>query len=554
MNQKPILILMTATFVASLTNLAFANSEYEQWLRKTQDTFQEYKDKRDKEFTSFLKKQWKEMYLQPEIKKDTTPKPRKAPVLKAPAKIEVKKKAEQVIVHVPEFKPPQVVKPEPQPVITAKAKPKPKPKPVSEPGIPDFKKPVEIAIPEPMAKPVAPVESKKEPVISKIEPEIFIPPVTVAKKPASKLPQGQIINVSFFGSELSFSYDPKMKIRTSSRIDKNMISNFWSNLSRTNYELLQKQFNEQREPLALNDWGYVLLVNKVARAVYPRNPDAASMFTWFFLTKEGYKARIAYDSQGIILLLPSKQVIKQSHFTFAGIRYYPLNLENGTSLKTSRVKTYDGEYPGANSRLNMQILHDLHTGRKAENRTLKFTYRGKKYSVKVNYDSNTVNFLNTYPAMDYDTYFDSQVSQQTGHPLLVQLGKIIDGKSEEEAVNILLRFTQTAFKYKDDISQFGSENYLFPEETLHYPYSDCEDRVFMFAWLVKNLTGLKVVGLKYPGHFSAAVKFHENISGQSVSYQGQKYMMTEPTYKGGRVGQAPPQNKKARPVIAAITG
>ena len=76
----------------------------------------------------------------------------------------------------------------------------------------------------------------------------------------------------------------------------------------------------------------------------------------------------------------------------------------------------------------------------------------------------------------------------------------------------------------------------------------------MFAWLVKNLTGLKVVGLKYPGHFSAAVKFHENISGQSVSYQGQKYMMTEPTYKGGRVGQAPPQNKKARPVIAAITG
>ena len=542
MNKKTIIILMTATFVAFLTNIAFANSEYEQWLRKTQDNFQEYKDKRDKEFTSFLKKQWKDMYLQPEVKKDTTAKPKKAPVLKTPVKVEVKKKAKPVIVHVPEFKPPQIVKPElkpePNPVIAIKVKPTP---------VPVFPE-LETKAPE------KPVEVVKKPVTSKTIPEIEIPPVFVAKKPVKKLPPGRVVQVSFFGKELSFSYDPKMQIHASGRINKNMISNFWSNLSRTNYELLQKQFNEERKPLALNDWGFVLLVNKVAKAVYPSDPNAASMFTWFFLTKEGYKARIAYDYNGIILLLPSKQIIKQSHFTFAGIRYYPLNLENGTSLKTSRVKTYDGEYPGANSRLNMQVVHDLQTGRKAENRVLHFTYRGKKYSVKVNYDSNTVNFLNTYPAMDYDTYFDSNVSEQTGHPLLVQLGKIIDGKSEEEAVNILLRFTQTAFKYKDDISQFGTENYLFPEETLHYPYSDCEDRVFMFAWLVKNLTGLKVVGLKYPGHLSAAVKFHEKISGKSVSYQGQKYMMTEPTYKGGRVGQAPPQNKEARPVIAAITG
>lgn len=557
MNSKPIITLITASFVASMTNIAFANSEYEQWLRKTQDTFQEYKDKRDKEFTSFLKQQWKEMYIQPEVKKDTTPKPTKVPVIKSTTKPDVIVKDKPVIVHVPKFEPVTIKQVETKSVVTTpkvelKTEVSPAPEEtISKAEIKTNKKAVEIVIPESFDKHFPEVKIEKVPEVDNSELAVIPPSVKIES--VKTLPPGRVVKVSFFGSDLKFSYDPKMQKRISGRIDKNMISNFWSNLSQTDYELLQKQFDEQRKPLSLNDWGYVLLVNKVAKAIFPREEDAASMFTWFFLVKAGYMARIAYDDQHVHLLLPSKQVIKQSHFTFSGVNYYPLNLDNGTAVKTSRVKTYDGQYPGADSRLNMQVSQAINTGRESSVKTLNFTYGRKKYDVKVDYDRNTVNFFNTYPAMDYDTYFLSNVNEQTGHPLLVQLGKIIDGKSEEEAVNILMRFTQTAFQYKDDTSQFGTENYLFPEETLHYTYSDCEDRVFMFAWLVKNLTGLKVVGLKYPGHFSAAVKFNEKVSGQSVSYQGGQYMITEPTYKGGRVGQAPPQHKKANPTIAAIT-
>ena len=57
------------------------------------------------------------------------------------------------------------------------------------------------------------------------------------------------------------------------------------------------------------------------------------------------------------------------------------------------------------------------------------------------------------------------------------------------SVNRLLRFVQTAFEYKTDEDQFNTENYLFPLETLHYPYSDCEDRSALCQIVAKPRRG-----------------------------------------------------------------
>ena len=71
-----------------------------------------------------------------------------------------------------------------------------------------------------------------------------------------------------------------------------------------------------------------------------------------------------------------------------------------------------------------------------------------------------------------------------------------------EFVGILLNFVQTSFDYQTDEEQFGREKYFYPEEILAYPFCDCEDRAAFFARLVRNLTGLEVVGLDYPGPVS----------------------------------------------------
>ena len=104
------------------------------------------------------------------------------------------------------------------------------------------------------------------------------------------------------------------------------------------------------------------------------------------------------------------------------------------------------------------------------------------------------------------------------------------------AVNIILRFVQTAFKYQTDDIQFGREKWLFPDETIYYPYADCEDRSILFAWMVKTLTGLDVVGLDWPGHIATAVAFNDNIPGDYLIINGRRYTICDPTYINADIG------------------
>jgi hypothetical protein len=108
---------------------------------------------------------------------------------------------------------------------------------------------------------------------------------------------------------------------------------------------------------------------------------------------------------------------------------------------------------------------------------------------------------------------------------------------------------QTSLKYETDDQQFGEENYLFPEETLFYPYSDCEDRAILFAWLVHSLLNLQVVGLDYPGHVATAVHFNESVKGDGFDYQGKRYVVADPTYINANAGMTMPEFKKYTPNI-----
>jgi hypothetical protein len=239
------------------------------------------------------------------------------------------------------------------------------------------------------------------------------------------------------------------------------------------------------------------------------------------------------------------------YFTFDKVRYYALSFDGGKQ-QPGRVYTYDGQYPGASKRLDMKLARAINTGRSPQDKYLSFSYQDKTYRIRVAYDQQTVRFLQTYPQMDIGMYFVADVNQATASPLLQQLKPLVEGKSELEAVNILLRFVQTAFKYKTDESQFGVENYLFPEETLHYPYSDCEDRSVFFAWLVRSLLGLEVVGLDFPGHVATAVHFNDTVRGDSLVLNGKRYVVTDPTYINATAGMTMPEYKNKNPDIIGI--
>jgi len=517
MQKRSILIVSLFTLTSlSLSGNAGNRAEFEQWMKQETTSFQDYRDKRDKEFTGFLKNQWKEMQTFQGLVRDKTPKPVSMP--KAPKKPSV---------------PVQPVK-----------KPDPVTKPIIEsPGkTPLVKIPV-IEAPIVVPKPVI----VKVPVIKPV-PE----PIKVLPAPVIKQPKGKHIHITFYGQSLDFYIDPKLKVSLKRPYNEKSMSNIWSEMSKADYEGLLKQINAQRKPLVLNDWGYALLTNTIAQKVHPGSKNDQSIFTWYLMTKAGYQARIAYDQNYIYLLMPSRQqLFGAPYFTFDKIRYYALSFD-GIKQKPGKIYTYDGHYPGANQRLDMSLSRAFNTGRLQKDRFLKFTYKGKTHRINVGYDKETVRYLKTYPQMDITLYFNSELNQATASPLLKQLKPLVEGKSEEDAVNLILRFVQTAFKYKTDEQQFGIENYLFPEETLHYPYSDCEDRSVFFAWIVHNLLGLQVVGLDFPGHIAAAVHFNETVNGDSINFNGKRFVVTDPTYINADAGMTMPAYKNKKPGVIRV--
>ncbi len=106
---------------------------------------------------------------------------------------------------------------------------------------------------------------------------------------------------------------------------------------------------------------------------------------------------------------------------------------------------------------------------------------------------------------------------------------------------LFLHFVQYATGYETDLEQFGYQKFFFPEEDLHYGYTDCADRAIFFSYLVKNLLGLKVIGLEYPDHLSTAVEFTTEVSGDYVMYGNEKYIICDPTYIGAPIGEAMPK-------------
>jgi hypothetical protein len=466
-----------------------AESDFDKYLKEQQNEFRQYIEERDKEFTDFLKSQWKEFQSFQGLKQDEKPKPVKIPV----------------------------------------AKPK---------KLPPVKKPIKIKIIE---KP-----KKLPPVIPVIVKPVPLPPVVENKPDKFKT-----ISVNFYGVDTVFRIDKNYNLKNYYKINNKEISSFWKEISTTDYEPIISEIKNVQKKLLLNDWGMYSLVKEIASKL-SKNKNSQTLFTWFVLNKLGFDTKIGYFNNKVYLLVPTRQkVFEVTYFKFSGVKYYAINTA-GTKALIKQLYTYKGKYPGADNRLNLNLetlplIKDVKAYR-----NLKFKYNNKTYEISASYNREYVKFFAHYPQTDISIYFDADVSADLKQSLYKGLAPLLKGKSEEEAVNIILRFVQTAFKYKTDQQQFGYEKYFLPDETIYYPYCDCEDRSVLFAYLVRNLLGLEVVGLDYPGHIATAVHFKSNVKGDSFIFSGKRYVIADPTYINANVGMTMPQFKNVKPKILKL--
>jgi hypothetical protein len=467
-----------------------AQEDYERWRKQEEGKFQQFVEQRDKDFVAFLKHEWKQMQLMHGLVPNEKPKP----------------------VQMPIFQPTQKLPPEDT------------------------------------------TGSRTVVSLPSVKPLLETPPAAIERPRIDPERNRTIVKPAFYGFPLSVSFDEAMRISLDLPVGKETISRFWEKMSQTNYPDLLKQTSYFVREMHLNDWGLMELFHTLGREIY-HSENEAVLFTWFLASKSGYDAKVGFSGEKVSLLIPTgNKLYAVPFFTLGktGRRYYVASLDPKWTMDNDRIYTYEGDYPQASGLVMFALTAPPVLEEKSVSKSLKFSYAGQEHVVPVNVSADAVRFFEYYPQTNFEVYFDALPSRNASSSLQAALRPLVQGRTEKDAVGILLRFAQTAFGYKTDPEQFGREKPLFPDETLYYDFSDCEDRAILFAYLVRTLTGLKVIGLDYPGHVATAVRFTDDVHGDSVIYLGKKYVICDPTYVNADVGNCMPDFKTIEPKVIPI--
>jgi len=350
----------------------------------------------------------------------------------------------------------------------------------------------------------------------------------------------------FLGQKVGISkseYKPVTATDTKTRI----IMFFENYTQRGNLNKITRELFILSKAKQLNDWGFYYLLRIASASVFKELNDQV-LFTWASLQKCGFDVKVGFNSEDIYLLAAFKEKLFGTlYINISGKNYDLLNFP-GQPPVTNGLQSYEPAYPGQRQALSSFLTTIPRFSNNPEYKKLYF----EKDTITIELNINLIDFFKDYPDCELAVYFNAPVSGKAMECFDRKLHLMFSGKSEKEKVVILLKMMQESFPYKSDDDQFGREDYLFSDESLFYPFTDCEDRSVLFSQLISHYTTLTPIGLEYPHHVSVAVKFNEPIMGDYIILNNDKYYICDPTYLGAEIGMAMDSMKKLKPIIIPV--
>lgn len=445
-------------------------AEFRDYSDSKRREFDEYRLRVNREFAEYLEREWRSVVPKPPVE---IPKERKTPPQVTP---------------VAPPKPP--VAPAPKPVEEVVRPPKPKPAP----------EPVKPILPDPAPTPTKPVPQVE-----------FLYCGT-----PMKVRGGRECNPGLTGN------------------DNAATARGWRGLADAGLNNTISDCLGLRKERNLCDWAYLGIVDAMARKACGGEGDNATLLTAFVMSQSGYSVKLAqaggrlwllYEAEGKVFQVPSISVggknyysygkipngIYVSEATFPGSK--PLALAHPKPPKTSVSPTPPSEHQSKRSDLSAAVMADR----------------------------NLLDFYATYPrcqvggnlVAQWAPYAEMAMPEHIARDLYPQLRRAVAGLGQLEAVEKILNWIQTGFTYEYDDKVWGSDRAFFPEETLHYPYCDCEDRAILLTRILRDLLKLDCLLVYYPGHLAAAVCLTEgNPTGDYFLVDGKRFFIADPTITG----------------------
>lgn len=404
----------------------------------------------------------------------------------------------------------------------------PKPKPETLPEIKKDDVP-EMPIPKPQ-QPQPQSEPKEE------NPSSFETPV------APPAEQFNVLDFKLFGEDIHLYRKPfPEKLAGLSPKD---VSAFWIQLSECDYEPMLQTCRDAQKSRGFNDWAVYQLVLELVNQTYPRKYNEQAVMVVFLLNQLGMEAKVGFGSAHLFCLLAVEQQIYGISFADIGKnRYYLLEVDPKYMNRENSFafRTYDVSFPAPTHGLDMNVSQPL-----------KSSEIPGIIDSAINISTSMVELFSTYPQVDIEVYANARPSSVFCNSVEQVFKPYLETQTTVEAVSFLLSYLQYGFDYATDEEQFGYEKPFFCEENFYYPQNDCEDRSVLFAFLVRHLLHLDVVLIDYPGHIATAVHFPTEVKGESVMYNGKRYVICDPTYIGAPVGVEMPDYTAADRTVVPL--
>jgi hypothetical protein len=357
---------------------------------------------------------------------------------------------------------------------------------------------------------------------------------SVLLSPAYGQEKDRTLNFDFYEGIFHANVDRQLLIKVDEPLTPRAIKWFYSTLNDASYKPIVDSLIAYKQQHRLNDWLYYQLIRKVAQLLSPKedNYSRYTLYKWFLLTKTGYDARLALTSNKVIFyVLNTEEVEDIPFFNVDDKKYVCINFHDypNTDLNQDPPVPVKVSIPGAVNAFSFKI--DRMPDFKAEDYTdkaLQFTYEHKAYYFNIKLNPSVAAIFKNYPVVDFESYFNIPLSKETYGSLIPMLKNNVKEMDQKKGIDYLMRFTRYAFLYESDEENFGKEKRLSPEETLFAKYSDCDDRVALFFYLVKEIYNLPMIAVLYPTHITAAVQFDKPV-GSPLMYKGKAYSFCEPT-------------------------
>ena len=488
----------------------------------------------------------KEVTPAPEPEKEVTPAPEpKKEVTPAP---EPKKEV------TPAPEPKKEVTPAPEPKKEPKAEPKKDVKKDKKKDSTKDKKKGSKAKPQPKAEP-KPSKPRNNGSIAgvgriKIDEVIEVPSIKARVQPKPFvpviIPEGTTVTqkceFDFFGSHIAIAIDDDCRFKLESNDNQGVAKAVGALSKNDKYNVVLKDCLNAREKLKLNDWAYYSMLIKLGETFFGEKCNEATLLSAYLYCMSGYQMRFAFDrsTRKLLILVACDQLVSGAPYCrYDGVKFFIFSNEANSGSIELEWCTYALPKEKAMSLWMKDEPQFADDARLVKHRPYQ---AAQPVAYKVN--KNLIDFYDTYPVPSTDGdeysrwiyYAQTPMSENAQATVYPELRKQLAGKSTFEQLRTIMYFIE-GYRYGYDDEVWGHDRAFFPDETLFYPMSDCEDHAILLSRLVRDLMGLPTALVYYPGHLAAAVCVDEDIPGDYLVTGNTKYLVCDPTIYYGDPGK-----------------